>query len=148
MPDLDKYHGRDVFLTEALTREAKGEIAKVLATDSPFFLHMSHYAVHSPFNSDHRFAKNYQSSKKSASYKAYATLIEGIDKSLGDLMEYLEIKNVAESTLIIFLGDNGGDAPGVLDKIDSAAPLSGRKGAKWEDGMRVPFIEFHIWSSA
>ena len=41
---------------------------------------------------------------------AYATMIEGMDKSLGDLMDHIETKGVAENTLIIFLGDNGGDA--------------------------------------
>ena len=137
---LDKYHGQDIFLTEALTLEAKAEIDKALVAKKPFFLHMSHYAVHSPFNSDPRFARNYQASNKPDSYKAYATLIEGMDKSLGDLMNHLETKGVAENTLIIFLGDNGGDATGKLDQIDSCAPLRGRKGAKWEGGMRVPFI--------
>ena len=70
---------------------------------------------------------------------AYATMIEGMDKSLGDLIDHIETKGVAENTLIIFLGDNGGDAP---DKdLDGIAPvhLAGRKGAK-EGGMRVPFI--------
>jgi arylsulfatase A-like enzyme len=147
VPGLDKYHGQDIFLTEALTIEAKAEVDKALAADKPFFLHMSHYAVHSPFNSDPRFAKNYQAGKKPGSYKAYATLIEGMDKSLGDLMDHLEAKGVAENTLIVFLGDNGGDAPdGSLGGINSCAPLRGRKGAKWEGGMRVPFIA--AWGKA
>ena len=143
---LDKYHGQDIFLTEALTLEAKAQIDKALAAKEPFFLHMSHYAVHSPFNSDPRFAINYQASNKHPSYNAYATLIEGIDKSLGDLMDHLEAKGVAEKTLIIFLGDNGGDAPGKRDMIDSCAPLRGKKGAKWEGGMRVPFVA--AWAKA
>jgi len=138
---LDKYHGQDIFLTEALTLEAKAQIDKALAAKKPFFLHMSHYAVHSPFNSDPRFANNYRTGKKPGSCKAYATLIEGMDKSLGDLMDHLEAKGVAENTLIIFLGDNGGDCPySDVDGIASSAPLRGRKGAKWEGGMRVPFV--------
>lgn len=141
VPDLEKYHGQEIFLTEALTLEAKSEIDKALANKKPFFLHMSHYAVHSPFHSDPRFAKNYRNSDKGKAAQAYATLIEGMDKSLGDLMDHVEAKGVAENTLVIFLGDNGGDCPhGPLDGISSSAPLRGRKGAKWEGGLRVPFI--------
>jgi arylsulfatase A-like enzyme len=138
---LDKYHGTDTFLTEALTLEAKAEMDKALAAKKPFFLHMSHYAVHSPFNSDPRFAAHYRDNGKPRAPQAYATLIEGVDKSLGDLMDHIAEKGVAENTLIIFLGDNGGDCPsGPLDGIDACAPLRGRKGGKWEGGMRVPFI--------
>lgn len=65
VPGLDKYHGTDTFLSEALTLEAKSEVDKALSADKPFFLYMSHYAVHSPFNSDPRFAMHYKDSDKS-----------------------------------------------------------------------------------
>ena len=147
VPGLDKYHGTDTFLTEALTLEAKIEVDKALAAGKPFFLHMSHYAVHSPFQSDPRFAAHYDESQENPAFKAYATMIEGMDKSLGDLMDHLEEKGIAENTLILFLGDNGGDAPlQDLDGIFSSAPLRGRKGGKWEGGMRVPFIA--AWGKA
>jgi arylsulfatase A-like enzyme len=42
--------------------------------------------------------------------------------------------------LILFLGDNGGDCPGRSDDISSNAPLRGRKGSKWDGGVRVPLI--------
>ena len=57
---------------------------------------MSHYAVHSPFNSDARFAARYRDRGESKPAQNYATLIEGIDKSMGDLMDHLEKRGIAE----------------------------------------------------
>ena len=141
VPHLDKYYDTDTFLTEALTLEAKAEIRKSVAEKKPFFLDLSHYAVHSPFHSDPRFAANYKDSDKSGAAQAYATLIEGIDKSLNDILDELEALGVAENTLVIFLGDNGGDAPlGGGHAVACAAPLRGKKGTHYEGGMRIPFI--------
>jgi len=141
VPHLEKYHGTDTFLTEALTIEAKQYLTDTVNADKPFYLYMSHYAVHAPFHSDPRFADNYTDSGKSKNAQAFATLIEGMDKSLGDLLDHLEELGVAEDTLIFFLGDNGSDALlGHQHAVACAAPLRGRKGAHYEGGMRVPFI--------
>ena len=35
-------------------------------------------------------------------------LIEGMDKSLGDIMDYLDKNNLTENTILIFMSDNGG----------------------------------------
>ena len=138
---LEKYHNKDVFLTEALTLEAKSELTKSVNNKKPFFLYMSHYAVHAPFQSDSRFAENYKNSGKSKKAQAYATLIEGIDKSLGDIIEHIKKLGVGENTIILFLGDNGSDAPlEIKDNYSSSTPLKGKKGNHWEGGMRVPFI--------
>jgi arylsulfatase A-like enzyme len=102
---------------------------------------MSHYAVHQPFEADKRYLDKYKDSGKGHMAEAFATLVEGMDKSLGDLMQYLEEQGVAENTLILFLGDNGGDAPlGGPADYGSSAPLRGKKGSEYEGGVRVPFI--------
>jgi len=141
IPGLEKYHKTDVFLSEAITREAITAIDHSLKQESPFFLYMSHYAVHSPFQTDPRFSDNYKNSGKSRPANSFATLIEGIDKSLGDLMDHLAAKGVAENTLILLVGDNGSDAPlGDTYGYFSSAPLRGKKGTCYEGGLRVPFI--------
>ena len=141
VPHLQAYHGTETFLSEALTLEAKSHVSQAVKSDKPFFLYMSHYAVHAPFESDPRFAANYVQSGKSKAAQAFATLIEGMDKSLGDILDHLHELDVAENTLILFLGDNGSDAPlGHQHAVACAAPLRGKKGAHYEGGMRVPFI--------
>ena len=138
---LDKYHGQEIFLTEALTLEANAHVADAVKADKPFFLYFAHYAVHAPFNSDPRFAAHYANSGKPANAQAFATLVEGMDKSLGDVLNQLEKLGVAENTLIFFLGDNGSDAPlGHQHAVACAAPLRGKKGSHYEGGTRVPFI--------
>ena len=138
---LEKYHGKDIFLTEALTLEANLAISKAKEDGKPFFLNMAHYAVHTPFQVDTRFIEHYKTSGKSPKAQAYATLIEGIDKSLGDIIQHVKKLGLGENTLILFLGDNGSDAPlPIADHYSSSAPIRGKKGNHWEGGMRVPFL--------
>jgi arylsulfatase A-like enzyme len=141
VPGLSRYHGKDIFLTEALTLEANTQVDAAVKAGKPFFLSLAHYAVHSPFDSDPRFAAHYKDSAKPEPAQAFATLIEGMDKSLGDVLDHLDTLGVADDTLIFFLGDNGSDAPlGHQHDVACAAPLRGKKGAHYEGGTRVPFI--------
>ncbi len=141
VPHLEKYHGTDTHLTEACTIEANAVVRDAVREGKPFFLHLSHYAVHSPFQSDPRFAAHYKDSGKPPAAQAFATLIEGVDKSLGDVLDNLEQLGVAEDTVIFFLGDNGTDAPlGHQHEVACAAPLRGKKGAHYEGGTRTALI--------
>jgi arylsulfatase A-like enzyme len=141
VPHLEKYHGGDTFLSEALTIEAKKCVSQAVDRDKPFYLYFSHYAVHAPFESDPRFAANYEQSGKPKNAQAFATLIEGMDKSLGDMLDHLNSIGAAEDTLVFFLGDNGSDGPlGHQHQVACAAPLRGKKGAHYDGGMRVPLI--------
>ena len=141
VPHLERYHGTETFLTDALTSEAEGRVAEAVAERRPFYLNMAHYAVHAPFQSDPRYAPHYAASGKPAPAQAFATLIEGMDASLGRLLDHLDRLGVSGNTLVVFLGDNGSDAPlGHQHAVASAAPLRGKKGSHYEGGMRVPFI--------
>ena len=141
VPHLEKYHGTETYLTEALTIEAKDRVSDAVEDGEPFYLYMSHYAVHAPFQADPRFAEHYVDSGKSKRAQAFATMIEGMDKSLGDILDHLDELGVAGNTLVFFLGDNGSDAPlGGPHEVACAAPLRGKKGSHYEGGMRVPLI--------
>lgn len=139
VPGLKKYHGQDIHLTEALTLELKDALTQTVKSGKPFFAYMAHYAVHAPFQDHKKFLGNYPELKGSP--RSFATMIEGMDASLGALLDHLDTLGIAENTLVIFLGDNGSDAPlGHQHAVACAAPLRGKKGAHYEGGMRVPFI--------
>jgi arylsulfatase A-like enzyme len=137
VPGLTAYHNTGTHLSEALTLEMNKAIGQSVAEGAPFFAYLAHYAVHSPFETDARFSANYPG--LSGTQRGYATLIEGMDTSLGDLLTKLEQLGVAENTLVIFMSDNGGDAP-MATVNESNAPLRHKKGSKYEGGNRVPMI--------
>ena len=107
IPGLEKYHGQKINLTEAITREAIAELEKSVAAKKPFYLYMSHYAVHAPFEPDRRFLPNYADKKWNKHKKVYASMLESMDRSLGDLMKTLDRLGVADNTIVVFMSDNG-----------------------------------------
>lgn len=142
VPGLEKYHGTDVFVTEALTREAVSALDN-RNKEKPFFLYMSHYAVHIPLNKDPRFYQKYADKGMDPREAAYAALVEGMDKSLGDLMDYLDKNNLTENTIIIFMSDNGGLSaqPARGGELNTHnRPLASGKGSAYEGGIREPMI--------
>ncbi|MEM0925348.1 MAG: sulfatase-like hydrolase/transferase, partial [Planctomycetota bacterium] len=132
VPGLEKYHGTDTFLTEAITLEMNQAIEKSVRAKKPFFAYMSHYAVHAPWQyPDQRFVDHYP--QLDGHGLAFATLIEGMDKSLGDMIQKLEELGVAEKTLVIFFSDNG-------SAWSADGPYREKKGSRFEGGLRVPLI--------
>ncbi len=142
VPGLEKYYGQDIFLSEAITKEAIKAIDSAMSTQQPFFLYMAHYAVHTPIMGDPRFLQKYLEKGLDSIEANYASMIEGMDKSLGDIMDYLKEKNSDEKTIIIFMSDNGGlsahargGEPNTHNK-----PLASGKGSLYEGGIREPMI--------
>ncbi len=142
VPGLEKYWGTHTFLTDAITREAMLSLDTARMQKKPFFLYMSHFAVHLPFDADDRFMKKYLEKGLTEPEAAYATLVEGMDKSLGDLMNYLQKNNLVENTIIIFMSDNGGYTrePRMGDMDTQNYPLRAGKGSLYEGGVREPMI--------
>src|SRR5690625_7130517 len=103
---------------------------------------MSHYALHTPIMADERFVQKYYDQDIDSIEAKYASLIEGMDKSLGDLMEYLEENDQTDRTVILFISDNGG-----LDHHQRAGsvnthnhPLRSGKGSIYECELLSPDI--------
>ena len=142
IPGLKKYHGQDIFLSEALTLEAKIAMDSAVSQVKPFFMYMSHYAVHAPIEKDKRFFQKYADMGLDDKEAKYAALIEGMDKSLGDILDYLDERKLTDNTIVLFMSDNGGlsvDARGGEPNTHNK-PLSSGKGSIHEGGIREPMI--------
>jgi arylsulfatase A-like enzyme len=142
VPGLEKYHGKDIYLSEALTLEAKLAMQQAIDMAKPFYLYMAHYAVHTPIQGDPRFEAQYVENGLHPIEARYASMIEGMDKSLGDLMNFLDERGIADNTIILFMSDNGGlsavargGEPHTHNK-----PLSSGKGSLREGGIREPML--------
>jgi arylsulfatase A-like enzyme len=142
VPGLQEFYGQDIFLTEALTRKALQLMETPIAQKRPFFLYLGHYAVHTPIQPDKRFFDRYLQAGLDSTEAAYASLIEGMDKSLGDIMDFLKATNVEKNTILVFMSDNGGlsNAGRGGKRNTHNAPLRAGKGSMYEGGIRIPMM--------
>jgi arylsulfatase A-like enzyme len=141
--DLDQYFGKSIHLTEALTREACREIREAVTSKRPFFCYFAHYAPHTPIRPDERFAPRYRQAGLDETESAYASLIEGLDKSVGDLLDLLDELGIVDDTIVVFTSDNGGVSHAYRSMSPPHthnSPLSSGKGAHHEGGIRVPLL--------
>jgi arylsulfatase A-like enzyme len=124
--------------------------------DSPFFLYISHLAIHFPWQGPedppHRVSGvNYAEDKwgiipdrKNVSPHVKA-MVETIDTGMGKIIKTLEDLQLDKNTLVIFTSDNGGYInynSGGFENISSNGPLRGQKAEVYEGGHRVPFIAY------
>ena len=141
--NMTEYYGTGIHLTEALTREALKTLDYPIMHDEPFYLYFAHYATHTPIQRDPRFVQKYLDAGMDEGQARYASMVEGVDKSLGDLLDYLDAKGVADDTIIIFMTDNGGNAENKSKggvRFMHNLPLRNGKGSVYEGGVRVPLM--------
>jgi len=154
VPGLEKYHGTNTHLTDALTIEASLALEKAVTSGHPFYLYMAHYAVHTPIQSHEPYIENYRNQLYSATEieipeveALYASMVEGMDQSLGKILAKVEELGVANETLVIFASDNGGlsahargTTPRNTGQDTHNWPLKAGKGSAYEGGTRIPMI--------
>lgn len=116
------------YLTDRLTGLAVDFVES--NKDRPFFLYLSHFAVHTPIQGKPDKVRKYDAKSRPDNphnYGEYAAMIESVDESVGRVMNALRESSVEDSTLVIFTGDNGGlSAPIWKDRarhVQSPAPF-------------------------
>ena len=133
-----------LILPKRLTNEILIEMQGAISRNQPFFTYMAHYAVHTPINTDSTYLDNYRHIDEKAE-AGYATMIEGVDTSLGRIMKMLEDYKIADKTLLVFYSDNGGRVlwrgnETLYDDYDFNYPLRSGKASLYEGGIRVPAV--------
>ena len=96
----------------------------------PFFLTLWNYSVHYPIEAPEDLIEKYRDRK--VGNPAYAAMIEGMDRSIGRVLQELDDLGVADNTLVIFTSDNG--------SLFTNGPLRANKGHLYEGGIRVPWV--------
>ncbi len=123
------------YLTDRLTEEAENFIEA--NRDSPFFLYLPYYAIHSPIEAKPDLIAHYQDRQDPSGRDnaTYAAMTEGVDQSVGRLVAKLDELGITDNTVIIFFSDNGG-----VPRVAFNGGFRSGKGYLWEGGVREPLI--------
>jgi arylsulfatase A len=110
--------------------------------DRPFFLYLSHYAVHTTLQGKEDLVAKYQAKPGAGKGQNarrnnphLAAQLESIDDGVGMIVDKLAELGLTENSILVFTGDNGGE-----DRVTSNAPLRAGKSTLYEGGIRVPLI--------
>jgi arylsulfatase A-like enzyme len=126
----------DEYLTDRLTDEAIKFIKD--HKERPFFMYLSHYAVHTPLEAPDSLVQKYEEKLKENPVQksaTYAAMIEKVDDNVGRLLDEVDLLGLTDNTIVIFYSDNGGTTEATIN-----TPLREGKGFLYEGGIRVPLI--------
>ena len=123
----------------SLTKRGIQFMEENVEAGKPFYLQLSHYAVHAPVQSRPASIDRFSAVSPGSIHKDpdYAGMTWDLDASLGQIFEALEKLNIENVTYVVFMSDNG--ASGNRRRPNNT-PLFAGKGTLYEGGIRVPLI--------
>lgn len=140
IPDLAEYAEQGMYLTDAITAVSLKVLDSLHQKETPFFLHLSHYAVHTPIQAKEEYVEQYLIAGKTETEARYAAMVQSMDESLGAVMDKLKELGLNDNTVIFFASDNGGHVIQAAGSPTENYPASGGKGFWYEGGYRIPLM--------
>jgi arylsulfatase A len=143
LPGLD-YGKPGEYLTDRLTEEAIRFMADATTAGKPFFLYLAHHAPHTPIEAKPTDVAYFREKLKPDSpwkNPAYAAMVKSLDDSVGRVLAELQVRGLADKTVVAFTSDNGGyigKDKGI--QVTSNVPLRSGKGSLYEGGVREPMV--------
>ncbi len=160
---------RGEYLADRLTDESIKFLEAQKGSDKPFFLYLSHLAVHTPLHAKRELIRYYkkklktlppldkpefidaegqyhypgrkrQQFRQAQRFPIYAAMVHSVDESVGRMLEKLDELGIADNTVVIFFSDNGGLCTTGERAPTSNLPLRAGKGWLYEGGIREPMI--------
>lgn len=123
------------YLTETLADHAASWVREQAQHEQPWFLYLAFNAPHTPMHALEadleRFAEIENKRRRT-----YAAMLYAMDRGIGRILDALEESGQRDNTLVIFVNDNGG----ATNNGSNNGAWRGRKGSKWEGGLRVPML--------
>lgn len=121
----------DLFFEEAMSfMEEAGE--------DPFFCYLATFSPHAPLAAPPEYLVPFEK-KVDEKQAAYLGMIANIDYNVGRLMAFLEKRELAKNTVVVFMNDNG-----ITEGLDIYnAGMRGCKSTIWEGGSRA--MSFWRW---
>lgn len=134
-----EHNGRPIqtpgYIADVLTDRAIDFMTS--SNDTPFFCYVPFNTPHSPWQVPDAYWERHTDSPLPEEARCAYAMCENIDDNVGKLMKALKTHGLTESTIVIFLTDNGPNS----DRFNG--DMKGRKGSVNEGGSRVPcFIRY------
>ena len=111
-----------------------------VTSNRPFYMQLSHYAVHTAIEATQSTLDIYNNSTLRPpgsihNDPLYGAMTEDLDKGLGLILDKIDSLGIGNDTYIIYMSDNGAQ-----NGQSSSEPLKKSKTFLYEGGIRVPFL--------
>jgi arylsulfatase A len=133
---MNKY-ADDIFTDSIISFISKNQ-------QKPFFIYYAMNLAHTPYSptpADAAYSSWDGSNTRYSEVKYFPSMVNYLDKKIGEIIDFVKQKNLDENTLVIFMGDNGTGID--INSLFNGRSITGEKGATTTYGTHVPL--FFYW---